>query len=168
MSAIISFFNHKGGVGKTTTVHNLACELSDQGKKVLVIDADPQMNLTSSMYGMATNTSYCNSDQNELWDDIDSEEDINILNEQTKSWKHNQKKYLSFYEFLQHHLYGETSQKINILFSKKSNIGNGSIDLISSSINISEFEAFLYRAATNRLPSDKKALLKFEQAIIGF
>ena len=47
MAKIISFFNHKGGVGKTTNVHNIACALRELGKKILVVDADPQMNFNS-------------------------------------------------------------------------------------------------------------------------
>jgi cellulose biosynthesis protein BcsQ len=47
-------FNHKGGVGKTTLVPNLGFILADQGQRVLLIDADPQMNLTAAMYGLST------------------------------------------------------------------------------------------------------------------
>jgi cellulose biosynthesis protein BcsQ len=43
----ITLFNHKGGVGKTTLAVNIADALADQGKTVLLIDADPQCNLTS-------------------------------------------------------------------------------------------------------------------------
>lgn len=43
----LSFFNHKGGVGKTTLTINVAFALADLGLKVLLVDADPQCNLTS-------------------------------------------------------------------------------------------------------------------------
>lgn len=43
----ISVFNHKGGVGKTTVTMNLAATLADSGKRVLLVDTDPQCNLTS-------------------------------------------------------------------------------------------------------------------------
>lgn len=45
---IVSVINYKGGVGKTTITANLASEMASRGKRVLVIDLDPQTNLTFS------------------------------------------------------------------------------------------------------------------------
>lgn len=51
MEKIISFFNHKGGVGKTTQLYTLAWALAVEGKKVLMVDADSQCNLSNLSMG---------------------------------------------------------------------------------------------------------------------
>ena len=47
----IALFNHKGGVSKTTTTFNLGWMLANKGKRVLIVDCDPQCNLTGMILG---------------------------------------------------------------------------------------------------------------------
>jgi cellulose biosynthesis protein BcsQ len=51
MTKIISIFNNKGGVGKTTLLWNLSDALARKGKHVLMIDFDPQCNLSIACLG---------------------------------------------------------------------------------------------------------------------
>jgi cellulose biosynthesis protein BcsQ len=51
MAKTIAIFNHKGGVSKTTSTFNLGWILADKGKRVIIVDADPQCNLTGLVLG---------------------------------------------------------------------------------------------------------------------
>ena len=74
----ISIFNQKGGVGKTTSVVNIAVALAKLEKKVLVIDMDPQANTTTGL-GLDKYT-----DEDSIYD-LFYELDDNIENEEDKS-----------------------------------------------------------------------------------
>lgn len=50
----IALFNHKGGVSKTTTTFNLGWMLAEKGKRVILVDADPQCDLTAMVLGNET------------------------------------------------------------------------------------------------------------------
>lgn len=119
MAKIISFFNHKGGVAKTTTVHNLACALKGKGQKVLVIDTDPQMNLTAKVYGLSTSAEYT-QEIGELW----------------RTFNEN---HTSIDEIVYSILKGEKPN--TIIFKTENSRGNtGSLDLIPSSFKIALLE----------------------------
>ncbi|MBF0307492.1 MAG: AAA family ATPase [Alphaproteobacteria bacterium] len=72
MSKIISLFNHKGGVSKTTTTFHLGWKLAALGKRVLIVDADPQCNLTGLTLGI--------EDYDSLFAFYDSKQNTDIFN----------------------------------------------------------------------------------------
>ncbi len=53
MSKVIALFNNKGGVSKTTTCFNLGWMLAERGKRVVMVDADPQCNLTGMVLDLS-------------------------------------------------------------------------------------------------------------------
>lgn len=72
MTVCYAFANQKGGVGKTTTVVNVACVMALWGQKVLVVDIDPQCNATTSL-GLNTRT-LARSSYELLLGDVDVED----------------------------------------------------------------------------------------------
>lgn len=118
MAKIISFFNHKGGVGKTTTVHNLACALKNANQKVLVIDADPQMNLTAKVYGFSTDMEYS--------DEIGSK------------WREYETKHTSLDKLIINILTNKTEE--TRIFKQENTSNKACLHLIPSSFNVSALE----------------------------
>lgn len=66
MAKKICLFNHKGGVSKTTTTYNLGWKLARIGKKVILVDADPQCNLTGLILGEDFDDFYLNRPKDNL------------------------------------------------------------------------------------------------------
>ena len=60
MAKIISFSNQKGGVGKTTSCVNIAAQIAKKGKKVLLVDMDPQGNATADVKVVISKSSSTN------------------------------------------------------------------------------------------------------------
>lgn len=153
MGKIISFFNHKGGVGKTTLVHNLGFTLASKGKKVLLIDGDSQMNLTSSVFGLSDNIEYSYDNSEEWRKFLESYTTLgeflrNQITQNKKSVKLYEKQFV--YEYRKAHCKSKHDDKAvqsgdRVLFKE-----GGQLKLMPSNIglSLSELEKDLYNSIT--------------------
>jgi chromosome partitioning protein len=72
---VIAFANNKGGSGKTTTCSNVGCAMALQGKRVLLIDGDMQLNLTISYFDEDTAYEYAKGEKN-IYHAVKNEKDL--------------------------------------------------------------------------------------------
>ena len=72
---VIAFANNKGGSGKTTTCSNVGCAMALQGKKVLMIDGDMQLNLTISYFDEEKAYEYAKGEKN-IYYAVKNEKDL--------------------------------------------------------------------------------------------
>ncbi len=73
---VIAFANNKGGSGKTTTCSNIGCAMAQEGKKVLMIDGDMQLNLTISFFDEEQSYEYAKGEKN-IYRAVVGERDLN-------------------------------------------------------------------------------------------
>lgn len=158
MAKIITFFSHKGGVGKTTTAHNVATALTKIGKNVLLIDADSQMNLTSAVLGLSDSIEY--ADDNE------------------SKWVAERQKYTNISDFLEDYISKDLKNKepeiklydydpnrdvdTKLLINDYS---RGRLSLLLGSVNIFKLETRLYSIVTNNSLRDDSTIFKIQEAI---
>lgn len=120
MGKIISIFNHKGGVGKTTLTYNLSWALAEAGKKVLMLDADAQQNLSFLVRG-----------------NLEEETELEETTEISNFWD----TYLNIYDVFSHFLYPGITKVDKPIFCKQhKNLKNynhtGKLDLLLGSLNV--------------------------------
>lgn len=166
VAKIITCFNHKGGIGKTTLIYNLAYELKQQGQRVLLIDADSQMNLTALIYRLSTEVEYSYQDH-KLHEDL---ADI------THSWQNMRDNYISLSEYLNSRLSSNEEHKCSKIFYRYNNPNQpellddananiGFIDLISGDEKIFQTELSIISKINTHNTLDGNIIYQFEQAI---
>jgi len=162
MPKIITLFNHKGGVGKTTVAHNLGVSLTKQGKNVLLIDADPQMNLTSAFIGLADSVEYAETNESK-WLNIRGEYanlDQYLEDYSTKNIKNNPIINTKLYE---HCLWEDREEnKQNSVF--ENNIDRGILKLLCGSVNFA-FENKLNVIISNKDVYKDSTIYSIEEGI---
>lgn len=124
MGKIFSVFNHKGGVGKTTLVHNVGVAMAQSGKNVLFVDADPQMNLTAAYFGLSDSVDYAVSDSNSM-------------NANQNEWVETIEPNLSISEAITASM--SASSPPNSNFSRRSE-GEGSVSILRGAVELATLE----------------------------
>lgn len=124
---IVTLYNHKGGVSKTTTTYNLSRYLRAKGKKVLIVDADPQCNMTELLM--------CN-----IIEELDEEAE--------KTGNIKELPGTSLLQVLQPRFYGEAPE-VDINNIEEVQIDNN-LFLIRGDVALSELDDFMAEAHTQR------------------
>lgn len=130
MAKIISFFNHKGGVGKTTLAYNVAWDLSENGQRVLMVDGDPQANLTEITL-----------DNKLFYEEVDLFATEDVVEYSPEFLKEN-----NIYEYFRAYILPELNEQRPQIqkFKKKNNL-----DLLAGSIRLAELEDTISLAVSN-------------------
>lgn len=76
---IVTLYNHKGGVAKTTTTFNLARLLCNKGKKILIVDADPQCNMTELLLSNIIEDMDCETEETGIIKELPGNSLLEIL-----------------------------------------------------------------------------------------
>jgi len=157
MAKIITLFNHKGGVGKTTVAHNLGVALTKYGKNVLLVDADPQMNLTSSVLGLADSVEYAETNES--------------------AWQNARQKYTRINDYLDWYttknirtdnfedrikLYDYNPLQQDVLFEDEK---RGKLSLLCGDIKLFEIESRLYSIVTSKVNRNDGTIYSVEEGI---
>lgn len=152
---IISIFNNKGGVGKTTLTFHLGYALAAMGKRVLFIDLDPQCNLTINCLKEET--------INEIWDTEDKFID-NSYDDEKKSISSNEFNLLSQSTRSIHFILKPTEEGIddNPIQSKPYNLKNN-LDIIPGRLTLHMFEEKIANRWNDLYKGDPLAIRTFSK-----
>lgn len=156
MAKIITLFSHKGGVGKTTTAQNIAVSLTKKGKNVLLIDADAQMNLTSSVLGLSDSVEYADTNESK-WNKLCAEY-TNIkdyLDWYTAKDLKTEKLNIKLFDYNPKNIYPDLFQTHE----------RGLLSLLLGHIKIFEIEATLYSISTNKSLQDSNKFYLIQEGI---
>ena len=121
---ITSIFNQKAGVGKTTSVVNLSVALVKEGKKVLVIDIDPQANTTTGL-GVDKEGDSVYDLFNEILDDKNEKEEELEENEEDKKVRTEDEKRIDFSKYIK-----ETESGV-LLINSESSLSGLEVELVN-------------------------------------